>query len=251
MAKVSERSRSFLRNRNDTVYTGDFEQLIAKYEITSKKDILEYMHRHNLNDRAVFFAENLKIKTREELEALKADLYNRLNAINADGIAELHLSGDGTSKDAHMHYWGVYNDLVKEVIEEWIKDNRLSNKISLEYTSEEFDEEILEYKNGKLYKVSFEEREGREKKEKILNEIASIEDFETEIAINNEKESKFFEIMQNVENILEELQSYYFKEEVGRVEIKEVEIKEVEIKDIDGYLKDLDEFINNEDDEYM
>ncbi len=247
MAKVSRKSRSFLRNREDAIFAGDIEEIITKYEITGKKDILDYMQRHNLNDRAVFFAENLKIKTREELEALKADLYNRLNAINADGIAELHLSGDGTSKDAHIHFWGAYNDLVKDVIEEWIKDNKLSNKIALEYTSKEFDEKILEYKKGKLYKVTFEEREGREKKEKILDEIASIEDFEAEIALNNEKESKFFEIMQNVENILEELQSYYFVEEKEEKEEVKEEIKEVKIENIDDYLKDLDRFIEDEE----
>lgn len=238
MAKVSGKSRSFLRNREDAVFIGDFEGLI-RYEIHSKKDILDYMKRHSLDDRAVFFAENLRIKTREELEILKQDLYNRLSAIGADGIAELHLSGDGTSKDAHIHFWGVFTDLVKDVIEEWIRDNRLSNKIALEYTSEEFDKEILEYKNGKLYKVSFEAKEGQEKKEKILNEVANIEDFETEIALNNEKESKFFEIMQNVENILEELQNYYFKEEK--------ESKEIKIANIDDYLKDLDRLIENEE----
>lgn len=231
MAKVSPKSRSFLRNRQDAVFVGDFEELIKRYEITRKGDILDYMKRHGLDDRAVFFAENLKIKTREEIEHLKEDLYNRLRAVGADGIAELHLSGDGTSKDAHVHYWGVYNDLVKDVIEEWIQDNRLSNKIALEYTSEDFDTKILEFKNGKLYEVGF--KEGEEKKEKVLEEIAPIEDFEAEKALENEKESKFYEVMQNVEAILEELESYYF----GQKET------EVEIEDIDGYLRQIDDFI--------
>ncbi len=233
MPKVSPKSRSFLRNRQDAVFVGDFEELIRRYEITRKGDILDYMKRHGLDDRAVFFAENLRIKTREEIERLKEDLYNRLRAVGADGIAELHLSGDGTSKDAHVHYWGVYNDLVKDVIEEWIKDNRLSNKIALEYTSEEFDTKILEYKNGKLYEVGF--KEGEEKKEKVLEEIATIEDFEAEKALENEKESKFYETMQNVEAILQELESYYF----GQKE----ETEEAEIEDIDEYLKSLDDFI--------
>ncbi len=233
MAKVSPKSRSFLRNRQDAVYVGDFEELIKRYEITRKGDILDYMKRHGLDDRAVFFAENLKIKTREEIELLKEDLYNRLRAVGADGIAELHLSGDGTSKDAHIHYWGVYNDLVKDVIEEWIKDNRLSNKAALEYTSEEFDTKILEMKNGKLYEVGF--KEGEEKKEKILEKIAHIEDFEAEKALENEKESKFYEVMQNVQAILEELEAYYF----GQKET------EVEIEDIDEYLKSLDDFIED------
>ena len=232
MPKVSPRSRSFLRNRQDAVFVGDFEEIVKRYEITKKSDILDYMKRHGLDDRAVFFAENLRIKTREEIERLKEDLYNRLMAVGADGIAELHLSGDGTSKDAHIHFWGVYTDLVKEVIEEWIQDNRLSNKVALEYTSEEFDTKILEMKNGKLYEVGFEE--GEEKKEKVLEEIAHIEDFEAEKALENEKESKFYETMQNVEAILEELESYYFGQK---------ETEEVEIEDIDDYLRQIDDFI--------
>ncbi len=236
MPKVSPKSRSFLRNRQDAVFVGDFEELIRRYEITRKGDILDYMKRHELDDRAVFFAENLRIKTREEIERLKEDLYNRLRAVGADGIAELHLSGDGTSKDAHVHFWGVFDDLVKDVIEEWIKDNRLSNKIALEYTSEEFDTKILEMRNGKLYEVGF--KEGEEKKEKFLEEIAPIEDFEAEKALENEKESKFYETMQNVEAILEELESYYF----GQKEEAEI----IEIEDIDSYLRQLDELIEEE-----
>jgi len=234
MPKMSNKSRSFLRDRENAVFLGDIASFASAFKKVSKQDLIDYMFRNELNDRAVFFAENLKIKTKPELEKIKKEIKKALDAINVDGVVELHISADGTSKDAHIHFWGKYTNEIKEVIENFIKTNNLSNKFALEYTNSDFDEKYVNV-NAYVNKVVIKEKE----EEQILD----LETYENEKALNNIKEKDTFEVlMSEVDEILEELQNYYFEDEID---------KKVEIEDIDSYLEEIDKFLEEEDDDFF
>ena len=247
MAKIGKSSRSLLRDKENAVFTQDI------YAISEwpKPLILEFLHRNEINDRAVFFAENLQMKTAQEIEELKADLAARLEAVGASGIAELHLSGDGTSKSAHIHWWGVYTDEVARTIEEFIADNRLSNKTHLEYTSEEFDNRLLRLKDGELIETTFEP--GPEGIERIEKEFADLEEFEERAAAQTEEKKEKRSISSILDELLIEIDSYLEepKEEIRDKEIEELfeEIDEIETEldgiwgsGIDKYLEELEEY---------
>lgn len=251
MAKIGKSSRSLLRDKENAVFTQDI------YAISEwpKPLILEFLHRNNINDRAVFFAENLQMKTAQEIEELKADLAARLEAVGASGIAELHLSGDGTSKSAHVHWWGVYTDEVAQTIEEFIADNRLSNKTHFEYTSEEFDKRLLKLKDGELIETTFEP--GPEGIERIEKEFAGLEEFEERAAIEREEKKEKRSISSILDELLIEIDSYLEEPVEAAEEIRDKEIEElfdeideieeglVEIRRseaIDAYLEELVEY---------
>jgi len=233
MPKMSNKSRSFLRDRENAVFLGNIASFTSAFKKVSKQDLIDYMFRNETNDRAVFFAENLKIKTKSELEKIKKEIKKALDAVNADGIVELHISADRTSKDAHIHFWGKYNDEIKEVIENFIKTNNLSNKFALEYTNSDFDEKYVNV-NAYINKVVIKEEE---------KQVLDLETYENEKALNNIKEKDTFKIlMSEVDEILEELQNYYFEDKID---------EEVEIEDIDSYLEDIDKFLEEENDDFF
>jgi hypothetical protein len=132
-AVMGAASRSFLRHREFAEPLGD----MIVYERFPKKEVLEAMHRMGNNERAVFFAENLQTMTPEEIRAHLAELASRLNRAGASGFIEFHPSADTTSKSAHIHYWGSDADAFSRLIEDYIKEERLSNKPFLNYTNEE------------------------------------------------------------------------------------------------------------------
>jgi len=233
MAKIGKSSRSLLRDRENAIFTQDI------YGISEwpKPIILDFLHRNQINDRAVFFAENLQTKTAQEIKELKADLAARLEAIGASGIAELHLSGDGTSKSAHIHWWGVYTDDVAQTIEEFIAENHLSNKVNLEYTSEEFDKRLLKLKDGGLIETTFES--GPAGIERIEKEFADLEEFEEQAAIEREEKKEKKSIFSLLDSALAEINAYLEEsdEEVPEIVDKEIEELFGEIDEIEGQFK--------------
>jgi hypothetical protein len=148
---ISRNSTSFGRYKEFMVGIGDSvsSQLIKN---NTKKDLLNYMHTFGYNKRAVYYAELLKSKKRDEILRILKRLkkYIEKEAKKRDivfnGIIEAHPQGDFTSKSAHIHYWGDNPNLVSPIISEFIKNNylTLSEKTNLDYTS---------MQSGKFYRV--------------------------------------------------------------------------------------------------
>jgi hypothetical protein len=129
--KISLASRSFLRFR-------EFSQMIGSVKSMQneiKRVVLEFMHRFEINERAVFFAENIQIMEKDDIIKLLKELAHRLEKANQNGVIEIHPTGDYTSKSAHIHWWGKYNNDVEEIITKFIIEKRLSNKLNLNYTN--------------------------------------------------------------------------------------------------------------------
>lgn len=201
MAKMGRGSRSFLRYREYAAFFGEAVYM----ETERKKGILDFLHRFEYNDRAVYFAENLQTMTEQQMQAHVEELSGRLHSAGAHGVVEFHPTADGTSKSAHIHYWGQYTDDVEAIIVDYIKENRLSNKTYLNYTNEEMRADT-EHKivKGKLVEYSF----GRDE-EKITREtVREVEIDEEKIAARNQakKETFYDDIIAYCDDILEQLE---------------------------------------------
>jgi hypothetical protein len=211
MAKMSAGSRSFLRFRNYAKPLGDTRG-VWQY---SKKFVMDFMQRQNINDRAVFFAENVQIMTKDEILETVDRLAKKLTEIGSNGVIEIHPSADGTSKSAHIHFWGVLNEEVEETIVNFIKENRLSNKPYLNYTNPKFEV-------GKSHKI--------ENNEIIEREF--VEDEKKEVA-----REKYDEIQIAKKNDFQKLDDYLvsFKEKIKELNLLfenlDTEIKNTNIED--------------------
>ena len=166
---MSTNSRSFLRFREYSKAIGDVNIMMTE----SKRDILDFMHRFNINQRAVFFAENIQTLTKEEVKYLVTKLANKLE--KEQGVIEFHPTGDDTSKSAHIHWWGIYNNKVEDIISNFIKYNRLSNKLYLNYTNSDIKVNKL-YKNvrSKIIKKEFIEKNISEEEIAYQNDLKPI-----------------------------------------------------------------------------
>lgn len=140
MPKMSPHSTSFLRGKSHGLWRGT--GILKNYirDVSDKKqNILNFMRTAGANRRAVYFAENLKIKTEAQLLDLLHKLTDRLHAANIDAVIEFHTQSDQTSKSAHIHFWGRWNEDAEQIITNFIKSERLSNKEYLNYTDPEID----------------------------------------------------------------------------------------------------------------
>ena len=229
MAKMGRGSRSFLRYREYAAFFGEAVYM----ETERKKGILDFLHRFEYNDRAVYFAENLQTMTEQQMQTHVEELSNRLHNAGVHGVVEFHPTADGTSKSAHIHYWGVYTDDVEAIITRYIKENRLSNKTYLNYTNEEMRADT-EHKivKGKLVEYAFERGE-----EKITREtVREMEIDEEEIAARNQakKETFYDDIIAYCDEVLEQLEA--------DIEIsgKETESIDIDMDEINQYIMELE-----------
>ena len=150
---MSPKSKSFGRFKEFMTVVGEkFDNDFIRQN--SVPDLREYLTRWEYNEREVFYAENLDIKTNSELQAIKKDITRYVNSRLNDfgkkitGIIELHPQGDKTSKNAHIHYWGEDSAFVGQFINEYIQQNNLTNK-SDENLAYGFMEEKGFYRIGK------------------------------------------------------------------------------------------------------
>ncbi len=218
-------SRSFLRHREFAEPLGD----MVIYESFPKKEVLAAMHRTGNNERAVFFAENLQTMTPEEIREHLEALAGRLNRAGASGFIEFHPSADTTSKSAHVHYWGSDADAFAPIIEDYIKEERLSNKPFLNYTDEKL------FQSGHYHRLNekgeLEEVVVKGREEQI---VKSEEYYEEETAAKKviEEGTIYDEIISYCDDLLAEL-----GEEPGRMTSKE---EELDISEIFDYIEELE-----------
>jgi predicted DNA-binding transcriptional regulator len=211
MAKMGAKSRSFGRFSEYMVYPAELQHL----ESMPKPIKLDFLHRNGINDRAVFFAENLITKTREEIEEIKSEIKARLDAAGALAIIELHPSADSTSKSAHIHAWGVITDEVREIVEEVVADFNLSNKTSLEYTSDIFDRKLIRREGDEFVEVKFERNELGQF-ERVEEPLAPIEEIEEKAAAEIEEEREKFSLIGYLAEVIEELEGFLEDEPAAR-----------------------------------
>jgi len=228
---MSTSSRSFLRFREYSEPVGDVRMMKDE----SKREILEFMHRFEINRRTVYFAENIQTLTKEEVKNLVKELAHRLE--NQHGMLEFHPTGDNTSKSAHIHWWGSHNQEVEDIITDFIKEQRLSNKTYLNYTNRE----MQVGKSHKIFKDELIENEFITKEEK--KEVKREKLDEEEIAIKNEFHHEEIEIdltfyqeaLSSCDDILEMLNSS--SETVEKTENK---FEFNDVIDYKNYLSNLD-----------
>jgi hypothetical protein len=235
MAKMSAGSRSFLRFRNYAKPLGDTRG-VWQY---SKKFVMDFMQRQNINDRAVFFAENVQIMTKDEILETVDRLAKKLTEIGSNGVIEIHPSADGTSKSAHIHFWGVLNEEVEETIVNFIKENRLSNKPYLNYTNPKFEV-------GKSHKIENNEIIEREFVEDEKKEVAREKYDEIQIAKKNDFQ-KLDNNLSYYRDTIDEwklmIESFFGKQE----EVNDIDIEEDKEIDYSTYLFELNLKLNFED----
>lgn len=208
-------SRSFLRFRENAAFLG--EMVFA--QDFSKKNMMEYMHRHEMNDRAVFFAENLQTMSHKELGAKLNDFAKVLHDHGANGVLEFHPTADRTSKSAHIHYWGKLDEAIENLIIEYIKEHRLSNKTYLNYTDERMRADTShQIIKGELIEYEF-DRSG-EKIKRSQKEVKPVIE-EADLAIKQEvkRETFYDDIISFCDDILEDLNSEETEERKDREEV--------------------------------
>lgn len=129
--KLSQKSRSFCRYKRLGLVKG--LNLEDKFIYSNTNQALkEYLKLFDIDEREVYYAENLNTKSEIELKKLLKELANFLESKfqhDIKGIIEFHPTSDSTMKSAHIHYWGARSDLVSPFIVEFIKFNHLSNKL--------------------------------------------------------------------------------------------------------------------------
>ena len=194
-------SRSFLRYRKNAAFLGE----VLYVQTENKKNIIDYMHRFEYNDRAVYFAENLQTMTQDQIHAHLMEISQRLHEYGTNGVVEFHPTADGTSKSAHIHYWGALDGETESIIIDFIKQKRLSNKTYLNYTNEQMREET-EHKIVKenLVEYSF-DRKGKEVTRETIKKTKLDED---RIAIQNagKSEKSYDDIISFCDEILEQME---------------------------------------------
>lgn len=176
--KISSKSSSFGRLK---IYMEGMNIDNHFIQNSTKSDVLKWVIRHGHDSREVFFAENLNIKTDEELKKIKKDIvkyiikrlyedgYPKEDIERIRGIIELHPTSrqneskkryDPTMINGHIHYWGGHSNIVKKYINEFIVRNRLSNRTkTLDYSASFMDKDVhyLKKEEGQFYSYEKEE----------------------------------------------------------------------------------------------
>lgn len=229
MAKMGDKSRSFLRYRELAEFCGN----VAEFKADSKAVIAEFMKNFDINDRNVFFAENLNSYTKEQMIALKKELAKQLKAVGYNGVVEFHPTSDQTSKSAHIHLWGTNTPEARAVIEMFVVNNRLSNKNVIDYTNEKmtYNTKHTIAKNGELKSVTYSHDKTKDTYSASSETQALNED---EIAAMNETK----EADENAEFLLmmQDLLNNVTGEQVTITE----EVASIEIDDIIKYFNDIE-----------
>jgi hypothetical protein len=99
----------------------------------TNRALKEYLKLFGIDEREVYYAENLNTKSDRELKALLSDLVSLLRAKTSEdmkGLVEFHPTSDRTMKSAHIHYWGADVKSITPIIEEFIATNLLTNRLS-------------------------------------------------------------------------------------------------------------------------
>lgn len=176
--KISSKSSSFGRLK---IYMEGLNIDNHFIQNSTKSDVLKWVIRHGHDSREVFFAENLNIKTDDELRKIKKDIvkyivkrlyedgYVKEDVERIKGIIELHPTSrqdefkkryDPTMINGHIHYWGGHSNIVKKYINEFIVRNRLSNRTkTLDYSASFMDKDVhyLKKEEGQFYSYEKEE----------------------------------------------------------------------------------------------
>jgi hypothetical protein len=176
--KISSKSSSFGRLK---IYMEGLNIDNHFIQNSTKSDVLKWVIRHGHDSREVFFAENLNIKTDDELRKIKKDIvkyivkrlyeegYEKNDIERIRGIIELHPTSrqeefkkryDPTMVNGHIHYWGGHSNIVKKFINEFIVRNRLSNRTkTLDYSASFMDTNVhyLKKEEGQFYSYEKEE----------------------------------------------------------------------------------------------
>lgn len=217
MAKMGRGSRSFLRFRENAAFMGEM-LFVQDY---SKKNMMEYMHRFEMNDRAVFFAENLQILSQKQLSTKLDDFAKVLHDHGANGVLEFHPTADSTSKSAHIHYWGELNEGIENLIIYYIKEHRLSNKTYLNYTDERMKTDTShKVVLGELIEYEFDRTSERiRRSQKEVKPVIEEADLAIKQAIN--RETFYDDIISFCDDILEDFHS----EEVERDDCEKLEVE--------------------------
>ena len=217
--KMSTASRSFLRFR---AYAEPLGDVVGMWN-ESKKNILDFMHRFDINQRAVFFAENIQTLTTDEVKKLLKNLANKLG--DEHGVIEFHPTGDGTSKSGHIHFWGMYNENIEVIITDFIKEFRLSNKPYLNYTNAKMQTgksyKICKFKNKWIENEFVPSLDAKEVKRKKLDEV--------EVAFAN----KVKQIKSDLNIYVEILEEYDTIFQSFFRDIKKIDVVEIEKQPID------------------
>lgn len=220
-------SRSFLRYRENVSFLGDVKMMKGE----SKREIIDFMHRFEQNDRSVYFAENIQTMTPDQLKEEVQQLAQKLEEKGANGVVELHPTGDSTSKSAHIHYWGELTDEINNDIIQHIKERRLSNKTYLNYTNEEMKlgtshkivkDELVEYE---FDRSDVKNITRTDKREPLKEEAQSIE-------TQAKRDTYYDQIIDYCDSLLEEL----FLEKDERVVLS----TSIDYDSISDYITDLE-----------
>lgn len=246
---MSPNSKSFARYKEFITGIGTIHNDFLR--VNSKEAIKEYLIRFGYDEREVLYAENLDIKTKNELQSIKKAISSYVNKRMEDigqvsnGIIDLHPQGDKTSKHAHIHYWGENSALASQFISEFIHINGLTNK-SEENLSYGFMEAkgfyridksgvVHDIKNKTFYEETDLGMKAYDAKTKEQIEIAKLEEVKLP-GIYQEFDST----VDHLDNILNEL------ERMTNVRFEyEESIQEFSLDDIDKIFSDFDEQMSN------
>ncbi len=219
MKKMGDKSRSFLRFREYTYMTSP---VFASWQ---KTEIMRYLQDHKRNYREVFWAENLNTLTARELRAFLRDIQKVLiDHKKEDLFIEPHLTDDSTMKTPHLHLWGNIDQECIEIVKKKILEYNMSNRYQVLATLES---------SKDIYSLMQTKSVAEEEEFRI--EIVQRDETVLDISFNKESE-KILENINNIHQWLEE--NSILKKERDDISFDDI--------DIEQYLKDFDQFLNNE-----
>lgn len=291
MAKtISKNSRSFLRfirYSQSIGYSQEFSYLFQMFYNSKKsknktlkvKDVRDWLLKKKKDEREVFYAENLNNKNEHELQEIRRELAEHINnrLLSSDltmkqkeefaGVIELHptkIYSDNTSKNAHIHYWGEYSDLIRVYINEYIEKTNLSNKNKKDFAYGYMENGVVYYRTIKpnqpdsYYFEVFEDGQGKK--------IYSIEETDEGVIFRNDeeieiKEAEVIEIeevgkkfkistedlLRDVNDLLDDLNDELLsiKEMLSSILDVDVslDVKKEDVKNFDNYKNEIDNII--------
>ncbi len=219
MKKMGDKSRSFLRFREYTYMTSP---VFASWQ---KTEIMRYLQDHKRNYREVFWAENLNTLTARELRAFLRDIQKVLiDHKKEDVFIEPHLTDDSTMKTPHLHLWGNIDQECIEIVKKKILEYNMSNRYQVLATLES---------SKDIYSLMQTKSVAEEEEFRI--EIAQRDETVLDISFNKESEK----ILENINNIHQWLE----ENSILKKEREDISFDDI---DIEQYLKDFDQFLNNE-----
>jgi len=251
MKTISPKSRSFLRFKKYATPVGFYKNYNSLWFINEQdknirgsiKEIREFLIKNNKDEREVYYAENLNIKTEKELRTISQNLSKYIlkrlekdgyNLNNFAGVVELHptnLKEDETSKNAHIHYWGQDASIVSNYINEFIYKNQLSNK------------ELKDYKYGFMENNIYYQKE--DTTDDLYKWNVNLYGFNFSI---EEKDDgiKFYKEERNEYDVIEAKPVEIKIEEVK----KDIEIEQLKNQDIDDVFKGILDYLDEVRKEY-